>query len=131
MSAPMSAPSPEEVRAALAPLDGRDQKIVAGLLGVMMQNPARVRDREWMARQLTELAVLAGGFEAASPDEGVRVVQAFLRDSAARLLEAALLLFQRVSLDMAPRATQGFTFQDALRQGLGYLPAMSRPADGT
>ena len=34
----MEAPTPEDVRSTLAPLDARQQKIVAGLFTVMVQN---------------------------------------------------------------------------------------------
>lgn len=125
---PIEPATPEDVRQRLSRLDGRDQKIVAGLLGVMMQNAARVRDREWVAQQLTEMTILAGDFEADNPAAGVQVVQDFLRQNAARLIEASFLLFQRVSLDLAPRAAEGFTFDEALRCGLSYLPSIEGPA---
>ncbi len=123
----MDCPTPEEVRRAVDPLDERCQKIVAGLLTVMIQSPDRVRDREWMAEQLTHLTLLAGDFEAASAQDGVAEVQAFLQTNAEELVCAALLLFQRVGLDMAPRVEEGFTFDEAMTQGLGYLPALRTP----
>ena len=107
----------------------RDEKIVAGMVGVMMQNPTRVKEREWMAQQLTEITVLAGDFEADSTTDGVRVVQEFLQSNAARLLESAFLLFQRIGLDMAPKAEEGFTFDDAMRAGLTYLPSLGGLAE--
>lgn len=119
----MDAPTPEDVRRALAPLDVRQQKIVAGLLALVMREPARVREREWMAERLTQVTLLAGEFEADTPAEGVRVVQEYLRLQAETLLNATLLLFQRVGLDLAPRAAAGFSFEEALRVGLDYLPS--------
>jgi hypothetical protein len=118
----MDSPTPETVRAALAGFDERHQKIVAGLLFVMMRAPERVREREWMAEQLTRVTLLAGELEADTPADGVAVMQAFLRAHATELLDAALLLFQRVALDLAPRAAAGFTVEDALCVGLAYLP---------
>jgi len=120
----MEAPTPEEVRATLAPFDERRQKIVAGMLGVMIKEPARVREREWIARRLAEVTVMAGEFPADTPQDGVRVVQEFLERNAEELLRAAYLLFQRVGLDMGPRVAEGFTFEEAMRQGLGYLPSV-------
>ncbi len=129
-------PTPEEVRAALAPLDPREQKIVGGMLTVMMTEPDRVREREWIAEQLTRVTLLAGEFEGDSPDAGVQAVQDYLRDKAPGLLSASFLLFQRVGLDMAPRAEAGFSFEEALACGLQYLPLpasegeeVARPAE--
>jgi len=117
----MAEPTPDEVRTALAPLDARGQKIVAGLLTVMIKHPQRVREREWVAEQLTHLVLLAGDFEADSAQDGVAAVQGYLQEHAEGLVTAALLLFQRVGLDMAPRAAEGFTFEEAMQQGLSYF----------
>lgn len=121
----MTVPTPEEVRLALASLDTRRQKIVAGLFAAMIREPARVRDREWIAQQLAEIAVLAGEFEADSPDAGVRAVQEFLQESAEELLSSSYLLFQRVGMDLEPQAAQGFSFEEAMRLGIGYLPQVA------
>ena len=118
----MDAPSPEEVRQALAGFDTPRQKIVAGLFAVMIRSPEHVRDREWVARQLTEMVLLAGEFEADTPEEGVRVVQAYLHANAEELLQASYLLFQRVGLDLAAKADEGFDYQEAMRLAVGYLP---------
>lgn len=119
----MDSLTPEAVRRSLAAFDARHQKIVTGLLVVMMRAPQRVRDREWMSEQLTQITLLAGEFEADTPAEGVRAVHEFLRAHAQELLSAALLLFQRVGLDLAPHAAAGFSFEEALRLGLAYLPS--------
>jgi hypothetical protein len=117
----MAEPSPAEVRSALAPLDAKGQKIVAGLLTVMIKHPQKVRDREWVAEQLTHLVLLAGDIEADSVQDGVAAVQGYLQEHAEALVTGALLLFQRVGLDMAPRAAEGFTFEEAMQQGLSYF----------
>lgn len=117
----MESPTPEEVRGALSLLDDRRKKIVAALFGLMVRNPGQVRDREWISRHLAQVVVLAGGFAADTPDAGVQEVERFLQENAAELLRAAYLLFQRVGLDMAPRAEEGFSFDEALRAGLAYL----------
>jgi len=40
----MAAPTPDEVRSALTPLDARGKKIVLGLLTVMIKNAGQVRN---------------------------------------------------------------------------------------
>jgi len=126
----MEAPTPQEVRCALAAFDAREQRIVAGLLALMIREPQRVREREWIAERLTEVTLLAGEFEADSPQAAVSAVQAFLQDRAGALLPATFLLFQRVGLDLAPRAAGGFSFEEALRCGLEYLPGPGEVAVG-
>lgn len=121
-SPPMDVPTPDAVRAALAPFDEPRQKIVAGLVAVMMRNAPQVRDREWIARQLTEVTLLAGEFEADTPQDGVGAVREFLRANGDDLLNASYLLFRRVGADLAPRAAEGFDLEDAMRQALGYFP---------
>ena len=119
----MEAPTPDDVRGALAGLDEHQQKIVIGLLSVMINEPQRVREREWMAERLTELTLLTGEFEADTPQGGVQAVEAYLLEHSGDLLRASVLLFQRVGLDLAPRAkTGGFTFEDAVQTGLAYMP---------
>lgn len=123
----MDAPSAEDLRASLDPLDLVQQKIVAGLFAVMIQNPQKVKDREWMAEQVTSMTLYAGEFTVDTPHEGVAAVQAYLQQHAAQLMTAALMLFQRVGLEMQPRMEEGFTVDDALKQGLRYLPDLRQP----
>lgn len=118
----MTEPTPDQVRFAMAHFDARQQKIVASLLAVMMKNPTRVREREWISEQLTELTLLAGDFDATSPLEGVQAVQDYLQANSEELVCATFLLFQRVGLDMSSRVEEGFTLADALECGLGYMP---------
>lgn len=119
----MSDLDPGAVRAALATLSERDQRVVIGLVGSMMSEPARVRDREWVGERLSELALACTAGEAATPEQGLSAVQAFVAEHGERLLRAAFLLFQRVGLDLAERAKEGFSFEEALRGALAYLPA--------
>lgn len=127
----MDAPSPKAVREELARFDARRQKIVAGMLAVMIQDPEHVRDREWIARKLAEVTVMAGEFDADSPHAGVAAVEEFLKANAAELLNASFLLFQRVGLDLAPRSEEALTVDDALRCGLGYLPSVGGGRGGS
>ena len=124
----MEACTPGDVRAALAGLDAHQQKIVIGLLSVMISEPQRVREREWMAERLTELTLLTGEFEADSPQDGVQAVETYLLENSGHLLRASILLFQRVGLDLAPRASAGgFSFEDAVQCGLSYMPGTAKP----
>ncbi len=126
-----SSPTPAEVQQALAELDPRELKIVGGMLAVMIREPKRVRDREWMAEQITHLTLLAGDFEADSGPDAVAAVEGYLHEKATRLLHCSLLLFQRVGLDMAPRTQSGFSFEEAMQQGLSYFqppPESERPS---
>ena len=74
----MEAPTQEDVRGALAGFDDQRQKIVAAMLTVMIENPTRVRDREWIAEQLTQVTLLAGEFEADTPEASILALQEYL-----------------------------------------------------
>ena len=115
--------TPADVRAALAGLDETQQKIVVGLLAAMIREPGQVREREWIAEQLTEFALVAGGFQADSAADSVEALQVYLRANADTLLSSAYLLFQRVGLDLAARVDEGFSFEEAMELGVAYLPA--------
>ncbi|MFT5048989.1 MAG: hypothetical protein ACI8QZ_000378 [Chlamydiales bacterium] len=124
----MDTPTPADVRATLAAFDACHQKIVAGMLSVMIQNPAQVREREWIAEQLTQMSLMAGDFDAETPDQGIAAVQDFLLANTDELLRASFQLFQRVGLDLAPQAESGFTFDEAMRLGLSYMPTIGEDA---
>ena len=110
------------MREALADLDSRCQKIVSGLFAVMIRQPEKVRDREWVCERLAEITLLAGDFEADTPDMGASVVERYLTSHSEKLLSASYMLFQRVGLDLAPRAKDGLRYEDAMCRALAYLP---------
>ena len=120
---PPSGPAaPATLRATLAEFDVRERKIVGGLTTVMLRHPDRVRDREWISEQFTQVTLLAGGFETNDDaTETVADVGRFIQENASSILGAAYLLFQRVSEDMAERAERGFTYDDAVAQALSYF----------
>ena len=115
--------SPPAVREALADLGLREQKIVAGLFGVLVSEPSRVHDIEWVSEQLTQLAVLAGDHEDLEPHEALAAVRDYLQGHAEELIRLSVLLFKRVGADLADRVEQGFTFDEAMRVALDYLPS--------
>jgi len=124
----METPEPDVARETLARLDPRSRKIVYGLFAMMIQDPSKVRDSEWICEQLTQVTLLAGDFEVETPEIGLSEVRAFLVAPPDPLLEAAYLLFQRVGLDLASRTHEGFAFEDAMGAALSYLPDTS-PTD--
>jgi len=117
----MDAPTPVEVRAALAELGQRERKIVGGLVVVLMQHPDRARDREWVSEQLVHLTLYAGEFDASTGPEAVQALEAYLADHSARLFEAGYLLFRRVGADLQPRMEEGFTLEDAMHAAMAYF----------
>jgi len=124
----VNASRPDEVRATLAALDDRERKIALGLTALFMRQPEHAQDREWVSRELVQVTLFAGEFEASSPDQGVAEVQAYLEARAEPLLRAAFLLFERVGLDLAPRAAEGFTFEEAMAHAVAYLPRVAGAA---
>ena len=125
----MSTPSEEQVRQALAHLDPRQQKIVCGMIVVMIKNPTRVQDREWITEQLTEITLLTCEADGDAEEVSVQVIQDFLMNNTSELLNGAFLLFQRVAVELEPKAQSedGFTFEEAMQLALAYLPAAENP----
>jgi hypothetical protein len=112
----------EGLRATLAAFDPRQQKIVGGVVAVMIENPERVRDREWMVEQYTHIVLFACDFEdVAGVQEGTERVQAYARDNIHPILNACYQLFQCVGDDLAPRVAEGITREEAVGHALGYF----------
>jgi hypothetical protein len=119
----MSATDPRnDLRATLADLDDRQRKIVGGLIAVMIENPERVKEREWITEQFTQITLIAAEFEdVGSVQEGVERVQTYVRANADELLATSYQLFQLVAEDLAPRVAEGISRTEAVAHALGYL----------
>lgn len=95
-------PSPTEVRALVAPLDEQDRKVLGGLCAWMMAEPARIRDREWLAQRFVEVAVVArcedDGASATTAD--VELVRSYAATRMPDLLVTAVALFVRTAEDL-------------------------------
>lgn len=120
----MNTTNPDDVRGALAELDITEQKIVSGMFTVMVQEPSRVREREWMGEKLAQMTLMAGTFDADDPSEGVAAVELYLKPRSEKLVRASFLLFHQVALDMQAQP-DGFTFEDAIKAGISYFPDQS------
>ena len=107
----------------LASMDSQQRKVIGGFLVVLFQHPQRVRDREWLLEQLTQIIVLAGDFE--TPTE----VQQYLEAQKDELLNGALRIFGCVGKDLAPKVSAGITHEDAMLQALTYLGLADLPRD--
>jgi hypothetical protein len=105
----------EALAMSLARMDPQQHKIVGGLLVVLFRHPTKIRDREWLLEQLTEVVVLAGDFE--NPE----TVQDYLKTEVDGLLNCALRIFGCVGEDLTPRAAEGLTLEAAMLQALTYL----------
>ena len=116
------APDRDALRATLADFDDRQRKIVGGMIAVMIENPHRVREREWISEQFTHVTLLASGFEdVASVQAGMDQVQAYVRTNVTPLLNACFLLFLCVAEDMEGREDEATT-EEAVIQALRYFP---------
>ncbi len=114
--------SRNELRDTLAALDERQKKIVGGVSAIMIENPDRVREREWIVEQFTQVVLLAGDFEdVSSVQEGHDRVQAYVRDNIDPLLNASYRLFQCVAQDLAGSGDEGMSRAQALAHAMGHL----------
>lgn len=117
----------DALRATLAGFDERRKKIVGGVIAIMIENPSRVREREWIAEQFTQVALLACDFEdVGSAREGQERLQAYVRANIDPVLNACYRLFQVVGADLTERGHAALTREDAVAHALGYF--VERPA---
>ena len=108
------------LRATLAAFDGRQKKIVGGVIAIMIESPERVREREWIAEQFSQVALLACDFEdVGGVQEGKDRVQEYLRTNIHPILNACYQLFQCVGDDLAGRP--GLSREDAVAHALSYF----------
>lgn len=105
----------DTLRETLAAFDSLQTKITGGILAVMFRTPDKVRDREWIAEQFTEVALLASDF-----DE-VEAAQEYIKAQISPILNACYALFQTVGEDLAARADEDLGLSDAMNQALSYF----------
>ena len=112
----------ERVRAALAEMDDRQRKIVGGVLAVMFASRERVREREWMVEQFTEVTLLACDFEdVPSVQDGMQQVQDYVRANIDTVLNACFMLFTQVAVDLQSEDVTSFSQQEAMERALNYF----------
>jgi hypothetical protein len=87
---------PAVVRAELAALSHTGRKIAGGLVVVMMREPERVREREWLLENFTLLSAKALELGDANQAE----LQAYVRRERDAVLNATFRLFLRVAQDV-------------------------------
>ena len=117
-------PDRDALRASLATLDERGRKVVGGMMAILFAHPERVREREWVSEQFTQVVLLAGGVEGGDgAQDAIVVVQDYVRENIDALLNACFALFLVVGDDLAPRVADGVTQEDAMLQAFSYFPA--------
>lgn len=110
---------PARVRAELAALDATGQKVAGGLVVVMMREPERVRDREWLLENFTLLSAKALELSDADKD----ALQAYVRAERDAVLNATFRLFLRVAEDV--RGLSGEAAEGAGTLGQATMIALS------
>ena len=106
------------MRRELAGFADREKQIVGALFALMIAQPERVRDREWISEQFVRLAGVHFDGEA-TRDGGVTIppeLEAYTRDFSGPVLNACYGLFVRVGEDLAeqPRQDAGAAMGRAL-----------------
>ena len=119
----MHVPSRDQLRATLAHFDDVQTKAAGGVLAVMFGEPTRVQDREWMAEQFTQVALLTGQFdEVEHAHEGLEIAQRWIQANISPVLNACYALFVHVAEDMHQQHGEGaFSASDAMIRALGYF----------
>lgn len=120
----MALPDRDALRAQLTHFDDVERKVVGGMLAVIFAAPDRIRDREWMAEQYTQVALVTGQFEEAEhAHEGFERAREWIRAHIGEHLGACIALFVHVAEDMRRQHGEegGFSAADAMVQALGYF----------
>ncbi len=100
------APTPEEVRELIAPFDARDRKVLGGVVALLMSEPARIRDGEWLNERFLQVATFAHGFdeeggaEVAGGTDAVELVRGYAEQRRRPILNAAIALFVRTAEEL-------------------------------
>jgi hypothetical protein len=118
-----STPEPAVLRAELAALGDEARKVVGGLVVVMMREPERVRDREWLLENYTLLASEALGLGDGRLDE----LQTFVLAQRDAVLNATMRLFLRVAADLSGLGGES-TLGQATIIALSYFETASEPS---
>ena len=116
-------PTQAALRAVIGQLDALDRKVLGGLVTLMIHEPTRIRDREWMAERFVQVAVVAHGFDQAGADDataGVAVIEGYGRLRMGAIVRTALALFVRTAHELEAR-TGSPTIDDARDVIAGYL----------
>ena len=121
----MQVPSRETLRASLADFDETRKKLVGGMLAVMFASPDKIRDREWISEQFTQVALLTGRFEGVEhAHEGVEIAREWISENLTPVMNACYALFVHVADDMRQRHGEAsFSASDAMIQALAYFDA--------
>lgn len=102
-----SIPEPAALRAELARLSDTGRKVSGGLVVVMMREPQRAREREWLLENYTVLTAKALEADRLKDDE----LKALVRSERDVILNATMRLFLRVARDL---------------EGLGGTPSLGQ-----
>lgn len=119
----MQVPPRDELRRSLQTFDETRKKVVGGTLAAMFAAPDRVRDREWIVEQFTQVALLTGEFEdVGEAHEGFEAARGWVRTHIDEVLNACYALFVHVADDLRQSRGDGsFSASDAMIQALGYF----------
>jgi hypothetical protein len=125
----MEIPDRPTLRAGLAALSPLASKTAAGVIVVMMREPSRVRDREWLAEVFTRVAAKALELPEPLGAEGSRELQRFVRREHRQVLNLCAALFVRVAEDLlsAGGDPARFDLAQATRLALGYFRPLPGP----
>ena len=118
----MTTPDRDRLRQTLSAFDARRQKIAGGMITVMIGNADRVRDREWICQQFTELVQMTGEIDdEATPPEVVAELQAYVQANIDAVMNACFELFLCVAEDMSAQADVNPTHSDAVARAMTYF----------
>ncbi|MFT4709371.1 MAG: hypothetical protein ACI8Q9_000491 [Planctomycetota bacterium] len=94
---PSAVPSPEELKAQLMGLGADERKVIAGMVVLMMKEPGKIRDREWLLEAYTHISAQA----LEMGDERLEQLKELVQERRDLVLNTSFALFFRVAQDAA------------------------------
>ena len=125
-------PTPEQIHQRIGALDDRGRRIVGSLTVLLISEPQRARDQEWLAERFTQLTVVGHGFDEESPSEDeVAVVERYVRAHIGEHVGLSLAVFVRIAEDLKDAGGEPpYGLDDSFGRVKGYVGDFDiRPPD--
>jgi len=125
----MQLPDRDALRAQIADFDALQQKVAAAMTLVLIREPGQIRDREWVAEQLTHLAAKAHGYEDDPTPEQLEGLRGWILENRDAVLNASFAVFAHTAQELQESGVGGeLTFAVASQVALAYFATPEEPS---
>lgn len=113
-----------DLRTRLCALPREEQKLIGSLMALLLQDPHKAREREWVAEQVTQLFLLTHkeAIEAhQDQSSALAFIESEVRKKAPVWVELTFALFHQTAQDLTPLLKDGLSRGDALAHAMTYF----------